>query len=59
MEFDKQQQMYRQQVINKIPGDLPPPSRKEHQGYIDDLEKKQRFELKELLERQNKILANK
>ena len=51
--------MYQKQVINKIPGDLPPPSKKEHQGYIDDLEKKQKFELKELLERQNKILGNK
>lgn len=51
--------MYQKQVINKIPGDLPPPFKKEHQGYIDDLEKKQKFELKELLERQNKILANK
>lgn len=59
MELDKQQQMYHKQVINKIPGDLPPPFKKEHQGYIDDLEKKQKFELKELLERQNKILANK
>ncbi|XP_078042189.1 RNA polymerase II subunit M isoform X2 [Augochlora pura] len=46
-------------VIQKIPGDIPPPSTKEHQGYIEDLGKKQKYELEELLERQNKILANK
>lgn len=34
-------------------------SRREGQGYIDDLGKKQRFELEELLERQERILANK
>ncbi|XP_050448596.1 DNA-directed RNA polymerase II subunit GRINL1A [Cataglyphis hispanica] len=46
-------------IIKKIPGDIPPHSKKESQGYIEDLEKKQKFELEELLERQNKILANK
>lgn len=51
--------MYSKNVIKKIPGDIPPPSKKENQGYINDLEKKQKFELEELLERQNKILANK
>ncbi|KYN08875.1 PREDICTED: DNA-directed RNA polymerase II subunit GRINL1A [Trachymyrmex cornetzi] len=42
----------------KIPGDVVP-SKKESQGYIDDLKKKERFQLEELLERQKKILANK
>lgn len=46
-------------VIKKIPGDIPPHSKKESQGYIEDLGKKQKFELEELLGRQNKILANK
>lgn len=46
-------------VIKKIPGNLPPPSRKENQGYIEDLEKKAKFELEELLNRQNKLLSNK
>lgn len=46
-------------IIKKIPGDIPPYSKKESQGYIEDLGKKQKFELEELLERQNKILANK
>lgn len=48
-----------QSIAKKIPGDIPPPSKKESQGYIDDLEKKPKFILEELLERQNKILANK
>jgi len=42
----------------KISGDVVP-SKKESQGYIDDLKKKERFQLEELLERQKKILANK
>ncbi|XP_011703314.1 PREDICTED: DNA-directed RNA polymerase II subunit GRINL1A [Wasmannia auropunctata] len=42
----------------KIPGDILP-SKKESQGYIDDLGKKERFQLEELLERQETILANK
>lgn len=46
-------------VIQRVPGEIPPPSKKESQGYIEDLGKKQKFELEELLERQNKILANK
>lgn len=46
-------------IIKKIPGDLPPRPKKESQGYIEDLGKKQKFELEELLGRQNKILANK
>lgn len=47
------------QKIQKIPGDILPPLKTESQGYVDDLEKKQKFQLEELLERQNKILANK
>lgn len=42
----------------KIPGNMVP-SKKESQGYIDDLKKKEKFQLEELLERQKKILANK
>jgi len=42
----------------KIPGDVFP-SKKESQGYIDDLGNKQKFQLEELLERQKRILANK
>lgn len=51
--------MYPQNIIKKVPGNLPPPTKKESQGYIDDLSKKQKFELEELLERQNKIISNK
>ncbi|XP_012225703.1 DNA-directed RNA polymerase II subunit GRINL1A [Linepithema humile] len=51
--------MYSNNIIKRIPGDILPPSKKESQGYINDLGKKQKFELEELLERQNKILANK
>ncbi|XP_077282416.1 RNA polymerase II subunit M [Temnothorax americanus] len=43
---------------SKIPGEVVP-SKKESQGYVDDLGKKERFQLEELLERQKKILANK
>ncbi|CAL1688413.1 unnamed protein product [Lasius platythorax] len=46
-------------VIKKIPGDIPPYSKKESQGYIENLGEKQKFELEELLERQNKMFANK
>ncbi|EZA50840.1 hypothetical protein DMN91_002349 [Ooceraea biroi] len=41
----------------KVPGNVLPPARKQSQGYIDDLANKQKFELEELLERQNKLLA--
>lgn len=51
--------MYSKIVTRKIPGDILPPSKNESQGYIDDLGKKRKFELEELLERQIKILANK
>lgn len=43
---------------NKIPGDVFR-LRTESQGYIDDLGKRQKFELEELLERQKKIFADK
>ncbi|KAJ8678964.1 hypothetical protein QAD02_014751 [Eretmocerus hayati] len=46
-------------VIKKIPGEIPPLPKKSSQGYIDDLQKKQKFELLELLERQEKLLSNK
>ncbi|CAL7946055.1 unnamed protein product [Xylocopa violacea] len=51
--------MYQKKIINKIPGDLPSPPKKENQGYIEDLGKKSKFELEELLQRQDKILSNK
>ncbi|CAK9800248.1 DNA-directed RNA polymerase II subunit GRINL1A [Anthophora plagiata] len=51
--------MYQKKVINKIPGNLPPAMKREKQGYIENLAKMQKFELEELLERQNKILSNK
>ncbi|XP_014219504.1 DNA-directed RNA polymerase II subunit GRINL1A [Copidosoma floridanum] len=46
-------------IIKKIPGEVPPLPKKSSQGYIDDLGKKTKIELQELLERQNKLLANK
>ena len=46
-------------VIKRIPGNLPPPPKKENQGYIEDLGTLQKFQLDELLARQNKLLANK
>ncbi|XP_058793908.1 uncharacterized protein LOC131665799 [Phymastichus coffea] len=46
-------------VIKKIPGEIPPLPKKSSQGFIDDLSNKQKFELLDLLERQNKLLANK
>ncbi|XP_014608996.1 PREDICTED: uncharacterized protein LOC106789364 [Polistes canadensis] len=51
--------MYPKKIIKKVPGDLPPPTKKENQGYIDNLANKSKTELEELLERQNKMLANK
>lgn len=44
--------------MNGIPGDLAP-SKKEGQGYIDDLKTKTKLELQDILERQNKLLGNK
>jgi hypothetical protein len=57
--IDRKLKMYLDKVINKIPGDIPAIPKEQGQGYIDNLAKKQKFELEELLERQNKILANK
>lgn len=51
--------MYPKNIIKKIPGDIPPPTKKENQGYIDNLTNKSKIELEELLARQDKILANK
>lgn len=51
--------MHQRNITRRIPGDIPPPSKKESQGYIDNLAKKSKPQLEELLERQNKILANK
>ncbi|XP_015606435.1 DNA-directed RNA polymerase II subunit GRINL1A [Cephus cinctus] len=51
--------MHQEKIIKKIPGDIPPPSKNEHVGYIDDLSKKEKFELEELLQRQTKLLLNK
>lgn len=51
--------MYPKRIIKKIPGDIPPPAKKENQGHIDNLANKSKIELEELLDRQNKILANK
>jgi hypothetical protein len=46
-------------VIKKIPGNIPAPSDREKQGYIEDLSLKTKAELLELIERQDKLLANK
>uniref|UniRef100_A0A1B6FK00 Uncharacterized protein n=1 Tax=Cuerna arida TaxID=1464854 RepID=A0A1B6FK00_9HEMI len=51
--------MYTKRIINKVPGDLPAESKKEKQGYIGDLSQKTVPQLKELLERQVKLLSNK
>ncbi|XP_020706416.2 uncharacterized protein LOC105683134 [Athalia rosae] len=51
--------MYHNTMIKKIPGDILEPSRRESQGYIEDLSSKKVFELQEILERQNKLLKNK
>jgi len=48
-----------QRVIKKIPGNVPPPTGREKQGYIEDLSLKTKAELLELIERQDKLLANK
>lgn len=51
--------MYPKKIIKKIPGDIPPPTKKENQGHIEDLANKSKIELEELLDRQNKMLTNK
>jgi hypothetical protein len=51
--------MLRQKIIKKIPGNIPGPSSREKQGYIEDLSLKTKAELLELIERQDKLLADK
>lgn len=51
--------MSNQKVIKRIPGNIPAPSGREKQGYIEDLSLKTKAELLELIERQDKLLANK
>ncbi|XP_023709419.1 DNA-directed RNA polymerase II subunit GRINL1A isoform X2 [Cryptotermes secundus] len=51
--------MLPKKIIKKIPGNILEPSRREKQGYIDDLNTKTKAELLELVERQDKLLTNK
>ncbi|KAK2576366.1 hypothetical protein KPH14_005715 [Odynerus spinipes] len=53
------EKMYTKRTVRKIPGEILPLPKEEHQGYIDNLANKSRVELEELLERQNKLLSNK
>lgn len=46
-------------IIKKVPGDIPPLPKTSNQGFIDDLSKKEKYELVDLLSRQNKLLSNK
>lgn len=46
-------------IIRRIPGEIPPQPKESKQGFIDDLSKKEKFELVDLLARQNKLLSNK
>lgn len=48
-----------QTVIKRIPGNIPVLSGHEKQGYIEDLSLKTKAELLELIQRQDKLLANK
>ncbi|XP_015111920.1 DNA-directed RNA polymerase II subunit GRINL1A [Diachasma alloeum] len=45
-------------IIRRIPGEVAA-SKKEGQGFIDNLESKTNIEIRDLLERQNKLLENK
>jgi hypothetical protein len=45
-------------IIKRIPGNIPQPSKREKQGYIEDLNLKTKTELLELIERQDKLLSN-
>lgn len=45
--------------VNSNTLELPAVSKKESQGFIEDLGKVRTFELKDLLERQEKLLSNK
>jgi hypothetical protein len=51
--------MLHKKIIKRIPGNTPKPSPREKQGYIEDLSLKTKSELLELIERQDKLLANK
>lgn len=51
--------MLPKKIIKRIPGNIPEPSRREKQGYIQDLNLKTKAELLELIERQDKLLTNK
>jgi hypothetical protein len=51
--------MLHQKIIKRIPGNIPETSRREKQGYIEDLSLKTKAELLELIERQDKLLTNK
>ncbi|CAB0043117.1 unnamed protein product [Trichogramma brassicae] len=44
--------------LKKIPGEIPPQPKKANQGYIENLASKKKVEIEELLDRQNKLLAN-
>jgi hypothetical protein len=46
-------------IIKRIPGNVPEPSRREKQGYVEDLSLKTKAELLELVERQDNLLAKK
>jgi hypothetical protein len=50
--------MLHTKIIKRIPGNTPQTSRREKQGYIEDLNLKTKAELLELIERQNKLLCN-
>lgn len=46
-------------MSRKVPGELISQPKKSSQGYIGDLSKKEKFELDDLLTKQDKLLANK
>jgi hypothetical protein len=48
-----------QGAVKKIPGNIPVPSGREKQGYIECLSLRTKAEMRELIERQDKLLANK
>ena len=47
-----------ERIIKKVPGKIPPPP-KEKEILCENLSSKSTIDLKELLERQNRILSNK
>jgi hypothetical protein len=50
--------MLAKKIIKRISGNIPELSRREKQGYIEDLNLKTKAELLELIERQDKLLTN-